>query len=294
MAFVSNTARHAGPTIAGFFLQVNVSILRWLGIDASQYLELECGEDIDTVERNEENGAEKRLLEQLKLRSGRSLTLRSVEALDALANCCEHIQRNPDVQLLFRYLTTASATVEDGWIGGLSGIARWQALRHGDYNDQQRSQAIQSLRTFLAQLARPAKISEHRWNLLQTVVADESAFLQLVMAFEWALEQPGLEQTEATIRTILQQRGYANDEAHAEIIYEHLVSFVFRRLSTRGRAPLTASDLQVACATQPIRSQIDNELIALIRASIAETNVRLDERHVALSRSSSFMAWHGN
>ncbi len=277
MAFVSNTARDAGPTIAGFFLQVNVSILRWLDIDASQYLELECGEDIDTVERNEENGAEKRLLEQLKLRSRRSLTLRSVEALDALANCCDHIQRNPDTQLLFRYLTTASATVEDGWICGLSGIATWQALRHGDYNDQQRSQAFQALRTFLEQLARPAKISEPRWTLLQTVVADESAFLQLVMAFEWALEQPGLEQTEATICTILRQRGYANDEAHAEIIYEHLVSFVFRRLSTRGRGPLTASDLRVACATQPTRSQIDNELIALIRASIAETNVRLNE-----------------
>lgn|ERR1700722_19112888 len=101
MAFVSNTARDAGPTIARFFLQVNFSILRWLDIDASQYVELECGEDIDTVEQNEENGAEKRLLEQLKLRSGRSLTLRSVEALDALANCCDHIQRNPDIELLF-------------------------------------------------------------------------------------------------------------------------------------------------------------------------------------------------
>lgn len=59
MAFVSNTARDAGPTIAGFFLQVNFSILRWLDINASQYLELECGEDIDTVEQNEENGAER-------------------------------------------------------------------------------------------------------------------------------------------------------------------------------------------------------------------------------------------
>jgi hypothetical protein len=42
------TRRDAGPTIAGFFLQVNVSILRWLDIDASQYLELECGEALRT------------------------------------------------------------------------------------------------------------------------------------------------------------------------------------------------------------------------------------------------------
>ena len=41
--------------------------------NGSQCFELECGEDIDTVERNKENGAEKRLLEQLKLRSGRGI-----------------------------------------------------------------------------------------------------------------------------------------------------------------------------------------------------------------------------
>jgi hypothetical protein len=71
MSFVASPSRDAGPTIAGFFFQVNVSILRWIDLGPSQHLELESGEDIDTVERadDNENTAAKRLLEQLKVRS---------------------------------------------------------------------------------------------------------------------------------------------------------------------------------------------------------------------------------
>lgn len=276
MAFVSNTARDAGPTIAGFFFQVNVSILRWLDLEPSQRVELECGEDIDTVESDGENSAEKRLLEQLKLRSGRSLTLRSVEALESLANYCVHVQQNPNAQLLGRYLTTAAIGVEADWTGTESGIATWQAIREGEYGEQFRSEAMQRLQSFLAQLPRPAKIGEPPWALLQAAVADEDAFLRLVMGFEWATGQPGLDQTEAEIRSILLQRRYASDDAEAGFLYEHLVAYVFRSLSRKGRAPLTAADLAAACA-QRIRSATDDELITLIRADIAKTNARLEE-----------------
>jgi len=263
MAFISSTARDAGPTIAGFFLQVNVSILRWLDLTPSQRIELECGEDIDTVE-SDENGPEKRLLEQLKLRSGRSVTLRSVEALEALANYCSHIQQNPDVQLLFRYLTTAAIGVETDWIGAESAIATWQAVREGEYGEQQRAEAIERLRLFLTGLPRPHKIAEAAWTLLQAAVAEEGSFLRLVTGFEWALDQPGLDRTETEIRSILVQRGCASDETQAGFLYEHLVAYVFRRLSRKGRAPLTAADLTNACA-QTVRTTKDDELIALIR-----------------------------
>jgi hypothetical protein len=120
MSFVlPNPSRDAGPTIAGFFFQVNMSILRWLDLEPSQHLELESGEDIDTVDQaaEGENAAEKRLLEQLKIRSSRSLTLRSVEALEALANYCAHKQVNAGAMLLFRYLTTATIGHETDWTG---------------------------------------------------------------------------------------------------------------------------------------------------------------------------------
>jgi len=276
MAFVSNSARDAGPTIAGFFYQVNMSILRWIDLESSQRIELECGEDVDTVESDGENGAEKRLLEQLKLRSGRSLTLRSVEALQALANRCVHVEPNPNTQLLFRYLTTAAIGEETDWTGAEPGIATWQAIREGEYGERPRSEAIARLRSFLAQLPRPAKIEEPPWALLQAAVADEDAFFRLVMGFEWATGQPGLDQTEAEIRSVLLQRGYAGDDAEAGFLYEHLVSYVFRSLSRKGRAPLTAADLAATCA-QRTRSANDDELITLIRADIAQANARLEE-----------------
>src|SRR6266568_1539409 len=286
MAFVSNTARDAGPTIAGFFLQVNVSILRWFDLEPSQRIELECGEDIDTVESDGENGAEKRLLEQLKLRSGRSLTLRSVEALEALANRCVHVQQNPNTQLLFRYLTTAAIGVETDWTGAEPGIATWQAIREGEYGEQHRSEAIERLRLFLTQLPRPAKIGESPWALLQSAVTEEEAFFRLIMGFEWAVGQPGLDQTEAEIRSILLRRGYASDDVQAGFLYEHLVAYVFRRLSKRGRAPLTAAGLLDAC-TQQIRIAKDEELIALIRADIAQTNARLEQVESAVAEHST-------
>jgi hypothetical protein len=200
-----------------------------------------------------------------------------VEALEALAN-----QQNPDTPLLFRYLTTAVIGVETGWTGAEPAIATWQAIREGEYGEQYRSEAVERLRSFLAQLPRPARIGESSWELLQAAVAEEAAFFRLIMGFEWAVGQPGLDQTEAQIRSILLRRGYASDEGQASLLYEHLVAYVFRRLSKRGRAPLTAAGLADACA-QRTRSAKDDELIALIHADIAQTNARLEHVESAVA-----------
>src|SRR5271165_5600653 len=151
MPFRANPRRDAHATIAGFFYQINITLLRWLGLQSRQHLEIECGEDIDTVESTDgEPGlAERRLLEQLKVRSGRSLTLRSPEALEALSNFCEHRASNPQSQLQFRYLTTASAGVEQGWTLPESGIETWMELHRGGYGDDFRGKALGEIRRIL-------------------------------------------------------------------------------------------------------------------------------------------------
>jgi len=87
MAFVAIAGRDSYPTIAGFVFQVNVTLLRWLELREREHLELECGEDIDTVQSGlgGDTATEARLLEQIKARSTRSVTLKSKEALQALA-----------------------------------------------------------------------------------------------------------------------------------------------------------------------------------------------------------------
>lgn len=89
MSFVAIPGRDAHATFAGLVFQVNVTILRWLKLQPDQHLELEAGEDIDLIQRVADSEAEDvRTLEQVKQLRKRRLTLRSGEALEALANFC--------------------------------------------------------------------------------------------------------------------------------------------------------------------------------------------------------------
>ncbi len=96
MEFCHNVDRDAYATIAGFVLQVDLTVLRWLNLDDSELLELECGEDIDTVGTDIRSSvsAGARLFEQVK-RHQANITLRSQAALEALANFAGHRLRIP-------------------------------------------------------------------------------------------------------------------------------------------------------------------------------------------------------
>lgn len=96
MTIVTNPRRDAYATFVGFVYQVNVSILRWLSLLSDQHLELEAGDDVDLIQKGAEaNGAERhRLMEQLKNKK-RAMTLRTDDALEAIANFCQHRKINP-------------------------------------------------------------------------------------------------------------------------------------------------------------------------------------------------------
>jgi hypothetical protein len=82
MNFIPMPGRDAYATFAAYLYQVNVTILRWLNLGPDTALELEAGEDIDTV-RMGSDGRHldvDRVFEQLKQLAG-SLTLRSGDTL---------------------------------------------------------------------------------------------------------------------------------------------------------------------------------------------------------------------
>ena len=201
MSFISNPRRDASSTIAGFLFQANLTILRWLELGESERLELECGEDIDTVQHGSTGSAESRLLEQIMARSGRSVTLRSEEALQALSNFCSHRKTNPTSTLKFRYVTTASSGVEQGWERAESGIETWSGLRRGMYSDTARSDAVQAIRKLLKSCSRPQKGSVDAWQALRQVLAsdDESLLLEVILAFEWGLGYGDYAQIESDV-----------------------------------------------------------------------------------------------
>src|SRR3954463_4281322 len=107
--FTPNPDRDAYATIRGFVYQVDLTILRWLDLAPGQALELEAGEDIDTVADalNTTPFPRQRLLEQVKHRE-QSVTLRAKSALEAIANAIEHRATHTGHDLTLRYTTNAA------------------------------------------------------------------------------------------------------------------------------------------------------------------------------------------
>lgn len=282
MIFVTNPRRDASPTIAGFVFQVNLTILRWIELQEGEHLELERGEDIDTVQNgNDGITVEKRLLEQVKVRSGRSLTLRSEEALEALANFCSHRAANPAWNLKFRYVTTADSGVEQGWAGPDSGIETWTALQRGRYDDTTRCEAIAVLRTFLRSCARPERVSALAWQALQQVLAsdDDTQFSEVISAFEWGIGSGDYTQVEKQIVAAL-TRGIEPDEASQA--YEHLFAFVFRLLCQPDQKLLTRSQL-TAELQAPLVTPADRAILELVGNELGQMTVRIAAVENAMS-----------
>jgi hypothetical protein len=273
MAFATDPRRDASPTIAGFVFQVNLTILQWLELQDGQSLELECGEDIDVVEHGREDGRETRLLEQLKTRASRSVTLRSAEALEALSNYCNHRAENPDSNLSFRYITTANSGFEQGWNRAESGIETWTALRQGRYGELDRREAIAEIRAFLRSCEKPLKVAEAAWVAFQQVVTSdqEIELNDVILGFEWGIGYGDYSQVEAQVIDALRGRVSTADPNTA---YEHLFAFVFRLLSQRGRKRLTMESL-AAELIDPAVTPSDLVVLQSIRAELDQMNKRI-------------------
>jgi hypothetical protein len=162
-------------------------LLRWLNLDDSETLELECGEDIDTVGNyiRASVSQKTRLFEQVK-RHQANITLRSPISLEALANFADHRSSNPEWRLRFRLLTTAKIGRELRWQGELEGIALWEAIRAGDLSEEAREVAVQQIRTLLQQSKAPEPISVATWQIFQAVVQSNAEFNDFIEDFEWS------------------------------------------------------------------------------------------------------------
>jgi len=99
--FVYNPQRDAYKAIKGFYYQVELTVIRWLELQADTVLYCECGEDIDHVKQllDADQATQVRILEQVKARE--RITLRSKEALTALTRFREAVANNPSLHILY-------------------------------------------------------------------------------------------------------------------------------------------------------------------------------------------------
>ena len=256
--FVAPRNRDAWSTIRGFVYQADLTIERWLHLEPEQELQLECGEDIDTVSQYIQDGVEERLLEQVKHRE-ENVTLKHESALAALANAVEHRRHNSEKRLLFRFTTNAHAGKErlSPFPGNSPGISVWERLRlaevgiqplaeSADVAEQEAKRLLDGIRKILAGAHTcPKDLNEETWKQFREFLdsADAAALLALIRDFEWGVGAHAAEDMSARIQRILLEHGHATDAIIAYGQYQRLFLHVLKTLSMRTGKRLRLSDL---------------------------------------------------
>jgi NACHT domain len=266
--FLSKRDRDAWATIRGYVYQVDSTILRWAKLTENQILELERGEDLDTIGPAIWKGREAtcRVLEQIKRLDG-SISLRSEDALEALANFHEHRQANRrrPLDLFFRFSTTALPAREKpaGPLTFTPGILLWERLRSGDAPSSAEKDT-EAVLAFLRKARKPNGFSAETWGAFVAFIRHPgSDFFDFIRRFEWATgAEPSAGLTAQLYEAIL-----ANDpglrQADAALKHDQLFGYVIRLLARspkHGRRTLTRRDFQREVA----RSKPDLELTSFL------------------------------
>ena len=285
--------RDAHATFAGFVFQVNVTILRWLHLQSGQHLELEAGEDIDLIQAAAAKGLEgAHLLEQVKQLRGKRLSLRSADALEAIANFCQHRTSRPEEKLAFRFLTTTSPSKERQWNGRDNGIVTWEKVRNGKILGDARKSAISEIKVFLKTCA--AKVPKAvRKPFVDVVSGDDDQFAEVVDTFEWAMGSGDHKEIQAEILQALEKSHLSQSQGGSNRVYRDMFAFVFHLLSEPGPKTLTqellSSEIRVTeeelLAASRFRDWIDRVDATLARH---DREIKELQQHLPVERAKTF------
>lgn len=221
-----NSPRDAPHLFAGVAYQKLVTLRAWLALGPEDVLYVETGEDHAV-----QSGA---VAEQVQIkRVAQKLTLADKGARAALASA---FAAETGVSTLF--YTTASPGAEKG-LGGVFGLDLWAKARSGDLD------AAAKLQAYLARRAAWPKP-------LRAVIkgSDITAFVdQLVMRLDWATDRPGIDRSEAALRTALRRRieaRYPEGAAVAASLLEPKASARIEAMARQIQRPrkLYAADLE--------------------------------------------------
>jgi hypothetical protein len=218
------------------------------------------------------------------------VTLRSPDALAAIANFCDHKANNPGVRLRFRFLTTGRTGKEKKWPLAGTGIEAWEGLRQGRLNDTDRAAVAHEIRSFLKDSPKPEKLNLSAWDSLQALIAKEgeSELIELIESFEWSTGARDDSSRQEEIRRALIESRYAADEAAAQAILERLFVHVFRKLSQPGSKSLTSAELSQQLLQPPLTGA-ERQLFTVL-AVVREQGERLGQLEERFSREQGLVA----
>jgi len=295
--FIVPSNRDACATIRGYVYQVDLTIDRWLRLQPGQTLELERGEDIDIVQALTSPEEEQtRVLEQVK-NSPRSLTLRSQDAVEAIANSIQHRADNPGLDLFFQFTTIAPPGKERlSPFPRTPGIEVWESISSGAMEPDQLKQALVDIREVLKGASRPSRIGNSTWQTYCTFLreASEEDLRELICRFQWSTNAEPSDEIARQTRSHLIETRQAADLREAQQKYERLFLYVFKLLSLPGLKRLCLEDRDRELAL-PVLGESDSKLLEVVaqvralseRMSATEQDVsRLKEDIQQLARKS--------
>lgn len=276
--FATKRKRDAYATIRGFVYQVELTIQRWLDLKVGEALELERGEDVDTIQEamsgfgNEQS----RLLEQIKARV-KKLTLRSGSALSALANFYEHDCNNSKLKLSYRYVTSAAVGLErpSATPDRVPLITLWNGLHGNQIQPKDLSARFKQTRAFLAATTKPTKLDAKAWASFISFVGtgSERSFRNFVRRVEWFVSQtPTARVAERVQKKLVSQ--YGTEPTEAQTTYERLFLHVFKVLSEPGIKRLTTVDRERVLRS-PYLNARDQLLLANLSVHLTDLSARV-------------------
>jgi len=236
--------RDAWGAIRGFTYQVRTTVLRWLELDNSTVLFCECGEDISRIRQRlgsaQPTGPEEveHLLEQVKHRQ-KTVTLRSPEVIQTLANFHIARQGRRDREMLLRYTTNAPLGREQqpSFPDSMPGIKAWQRIAAGAAGPDEVRPFLTAFRSLVAgvRVPKPRSRSGKSIGSFQRFVASaaEDELLCFVRAVEWAVSQPSHHELQTTLEGELVRRGLAPPR-NVQLAAAKLVVVVLDVLSRKG------------------------------------------------------------
>jgi hypothetical protein len=256
--FVTERDRSASAVFQGLFYQLDTTILQWAKLQDNEALELERGEDIDQVAEQVHTASPgQRLLQQIKDLS-RPLTLRSAACLEAIANAIEHDRSNPNLTLFFRFITTATATVErpSPFRDGSPGLHVWAHLKGSALVGQAAEESVGFIRQLLLQAKRPAKLNQVTWGHLQSYLkqATVAEFLGFIKRFEWSLGNSTGQQLTVEVCRVLAEQRFAPDAIAASTLHSRLIRYLLELIRKPGIARITRADLVAECQREVLSS----------------------------------------
>ncbi|PZO44209.1 MAG: hypothetical protein DCF19_03140 [Pseudanabaena frigida] len=259
--------RSAEAAIRGYVYQVDVTIERWLKLDPNEYLELECGEDIDHIF---ENG---RTTVQVKDVKSNTLTLLS--GLESIINFVKNCKANPSQNLYFLYITTASVGKERNLppiFRGQPSIEIWEQIRQDCLGDIPQNEALIGIRDVLCNSQKYEEKANQ--NVLRDYIcnANNDDLLKIVHRFQWLYENLSSDSIGHQIIQMLMKKYDLIEEVKAKELYNRLFIYVFKALTRSGVKRLTIDNLteQIEC---PKLSCEDESLLELVN----QVNIRVSK-----------------